>query len=335
LLREIIFTGSATEANNLAVRGVISQLGDSVSKLISGSGLRPHMVTTTIEHKSILEPIRDLEDASLIDATYVKPNKEGIINPQDVAAALRSETILVSIMYANNEIGTIQPIAQIARIIKNFREANNQKNVMPLFHTDAVQAAGYLDMGTDSLGVDLLTISGHKIYGPKGIGALYIREGIKIKPLIMGGGQEYGMRSGTESVPLIVGLGKAVEILDIWKNEKANCDKLRAMRDDVLEQLLNMPNIQLNGSREDRLPNNINISIASRNAADLLIKLSEAGICISAGSACQARGQKASHVLKAIGGDAGASFGLRVTLGKYTTKKELDFFLRKMRELLN
>jgi cysteine desulfurase len=321
-LREIIFTGSATEANNLAIFGVIKAMGHRPAKL-------PHIITTAIEHKSALAPCQELEKKGEAEVTYLKPNKEGFINAEELRQALRPDTALISVMYANNEIGTIQPIAEISEIIKEYRK-NNLK-ITPFFHCDAVQAAGFLDMDAQKLGVDLMVVSGHKIYGPKGIGALYVREGVKIQPLAYGGEQEYGMRPGTEAVSLIVGLGKATEITARWKSDKNNLEKILKLRNYLIDELLKIPGIQLNGSRENRLPNNANIALAGYNMDSLLINLFEKGICVSSGAACGARGREPSYVIFAISGDRKRAISsLRITLGRETNKKEIDLFLEKL-----
>src|SRR3989338_6805624 len=212
---EIIFTSGGTESDNLAIFGV-SEAASSSSKsdfrsakksdFFPGEAAKPHIITTKFEHHAVLRPFEELEKGGF-DVTYLDVGEDGIVNPEDVRKALRSETILVSVMYANNEIGTIQPIAEIGKIIKEYRTSH-----FPYFHTDACQAAGYLDLNVNNLGVDLMTVNGSKIYGPKGAGFLYKRGGVKIKPQIIGGGQEIRMRSGTENIPLIVGLAKAFEI---------------------------------------------------------------------------------------------------------------------------
>ena len=205
--RELVLTGGATEANNLAVFGVVRAVTVEARK--TNPDFVPHIITSSIEHKAILEPCAQLEKEGA-EVTYIKVGKEGIVDPKDVEAALKENTVLVSIMYANNEIGTIQPIMEIAQAIRSYKlKAQSYKLV---FHTDAVQAFQYLDCNVEKLGVDLMTLSAHKIYGPKGIGALYVKKGTPLMPLIMGGGQEEGRRGGTENVPAIVGFAKAVEI---------------------------------------------------------------------------------------------------------------------------
>jgi cysteine desulfurase len=348
VLREIIFTGSATEANNLAIRGIVAgarkaaNLKHAVHVAIDEedfgrptSEKLPHIITSAIEHKSVFATVKDLEKRGEITATYLKPDRDGIVHAEDVVAALRPETILVSIMYANNEIGTIQPLREIATAISEFRIKNYELRIahslIPFLHTDAVQAVGFLESDVKRLGVDMMTISGHKIYGPKGIGALYIREEVLpyVDPMITGGGQEYHLRSGTEAVPLIAGLGAAAKFVGEWKGNKSNIVKIIELRDWLIEQLREKFGAELNGASGDkRLPNNINIYLSGKDSQLLIIKLSEAGICVSAASACLARGQEPSHVLYAIGRNAKQSdSSIRITLGRDTTKGDLDAFL--------
>lgn len=340
-LREIIFTGSATEANNLAINLVKSDLTNDV---------KPHVITTAIEHESVLEPIRALEKRGMIQATYLTPDKEGLISPVTVYDALRPETVLVSIGYANNEIGVIQDISHIAKIIQEWKNAkmtndelrvlqksipHNSKFVPPVFHTDAAQATQFLDMNVDRLGVDMMTLSGHKIYGPKGIGALYVRDGVPLTPLVYGGGQEYGIRSGTENVPFIAGFAKAIELVE-REDYKIYSKEIKKLRNYIAEKIKEIfPPSFINGSIEHRLPNNINICFPNTSSEILLIGLSERGVYVSTGAACSARAQKPSHVLRAIGrSEKDARSSIRVTLGKYTKKKEIDFFIKALVEII-
>ncbi len=324
-LREIFFTGSATEANNLAIFGVVKALKRTP---------KPRIITTVIEHKSVLAPCQELEKRGEAEITYLKVSKEGFVNVEELKQAMRPETALVSVMYANNEIGSIQPIAEISEIIKKYRKDKLESGIKektPFFHCDAVQAAGFFDLDAQKLGVDLMTVSGHKIYGPKGIGALYVREGVKIQPLTYGGEQEYGMRPGTEAVSLIVGLGKAAEITVQWKSDKNNLKKISKLRDYLIDKLLKIPEVRLNGSAENRLPNNVNIALAGYDPDSLLVNLFEEGICVSSGAACGARGREPSYVIYAVSRDRKrAVSSLRVTLGRETTKEEIDLFLEKL-----
>jgi len=254
---EIIFTSGGTEANNLAIQGVVSAFGTPTSKL----GL-PHIITSAIEHSSVRDVVRALKEQDAIDLTEIGVDKEGVILLDELKDAIKENTVLVSVMQANNEIGTIEPIAEIAKIIRNFKKKNNTK--LPLLHTDACQAGNYLELNVERLGIDLMTLNGGKVYGPKGIGALFVRRGVVLKPTIYGGGQENGLRSGTENVAGIVGFAKALSIAQAMREKENN--RLSVMRDDFFTQLKKiLPDAEINGSLTQRLPNNINISIRDPN----------------------------------------------------------------------
>lgn len=304
---EIVFTGSATEATNLAIFGTMKAV--KIQK--------PHIITSQIEHPSVLESFRELEKRG-IEVTYLPINKDGIVEIEELKKALKPETVLVSIMYANNEVGTIQPIAEIADLIK-------KTNPKILFHTDAVQAANFLDCDVKKLGVDLLTISSHKIYGPKGVGALFVKRGTPIIPIIYGGGHERGLRSGTENVPGIVGLGQAIKEIKNPKLKLQNI-RIRQFRDKLIKTILKIiPNSRLNGSLTQRLPNNVNISFDGVEGEAIVIALNQKGIAASTGSACSSGNLEPSHVLLALGlSDEAAHGSLRLTLGRHNTAKDLE-----------
>ena len=306
---EIIFTGSATEANNLAIFGIV--------RAWQKKGKRLHLITTEIEHHAVLEPCKILEKEG-VEVSYLPVDKEGLIRISDFKKAIARNTILVSVMYANNEIGTIQPIAEIGKLLKKSKI---------LFHTDAVQAVNYLNCDVQKLGVDLLTLSSHKIYGPKGVGALYVRKGTEILPIIYGGGQETGVRSGTENVPAIVGLGAAIKEI---KNQKLKIKNLKKLRNKLIDGILkNIPDVKLNGSSEHRLPNNANFTIRGAEGESMVIALDGEGIAASTGSACSSRSLEPSHVLLALGlSHEGAHSSLRLTLGRYTTENEINQVLK-------
>lgn len=340
--REIIFTGSATEANNLALRGAIGKYISGNRPRISGNQ-RPRLIVSAIEHESVLETAKDLERDG-IEAIYLPVDKNGIVDLKKLKSALNEWTILVSVMCANNEIGTIQPIAEIAKIIKAFRVEGSGR---PPFHTDAVQAFQYLDCGADKFGVDLMTLSAHKIYGPKGIGALYIRhpstDNRKLSPIITGGGQEFGLRSGTENVPAIVGFAEAVELA--VKNRDKEFKRIAELRNHFWEGLkkiypkaqLNIGGNQLLDQRPSAvLPNILNVYFPGHEAQDLLTKFDLAGIAASSGSACSARSIKPSHVLKALGyPEKRIRNSIRFSLGRPTTKAEIDEALKRIVEIFN
>jgi len=370
--REIIFTGSATEANNLALRGAlkgfrVSGLGSSVKKSLNPSGytLTPRIIVSAIEHESILETARDLEKEGA-EIIYLPVSKKGIINLKKLKEFLNERTILVSVMYANNEIGTIQPISEIAKIISDFRKqmTNNKEQIAknksirhkplainhwPLLHTDAVQAFQFLDCDVKKLGVDLMTLSGHKIYGPKGVGALYIANrvlglGSNVKkslnpsdytltPIITGGGQEFGLRSGTENIPLIVGFAEAVELAT--NNRAKEAKRIGALRDYLWKGIKNMcPKAERNGDTKKVLPNFLNVYFPDYNAADLLVRLDLAGIAVSAGSACSARSSEPSYVIEALGlKGKRSSRSIRITLGRQTSRRDIDTALKIIKNI--
>jgi cysteine desulfurase len=309
---EIIFTGSATEADNLAIQGLTK---------------KGHIVTTQIEHDAVLETCKNLEKQGA-EVTYLPVDKEGLVQASDIERALRPNTILVSVMYANNEIGTVQPVAEIGQVIKTKNREQGTKNKI-YFHTDAVQAANFLDCDVEKLGVDLLTLSAHKIYGPKGVGALYVRKGTPLEPLIFGGGHEYGLRSGTENIPGIVGFGEAISEIQNPKSKIQNI-RIRQLRDKTIKTILKLiPDARLNGSLAKRLPNNINFSFKGAEGEAIVIALDQKGIEASTGSACSSKSLEPSHVLTALGlSEIEAHTSLRITLGRFTTVQEIDKLLK-------
>lgn len=297
---EIIFTSGGTEADNLAIKGV--------ARALKGRGT--HIVTTAFEHHAVLESCQALESEGF-SVTYLKPNTDGLISPADVEQAITSDTVLVSVMYANNEVGTVQPIAEIGRICRNQR--------VP-FHTDAVQAAGELPLNVHELQVDLLTLSAHKVYGPKGAGALYVRTGTRLRPIIAGGGQEHERRAGTENVAALVGFAAALENA----HTPAETARVLALREMLIDGLLAIPDSRLHGSRTQRLANNVNVGFAGVPGETLLLALDLSGIAVSTGAACSAGAVEPSHVLQSMGYPRiRAQEALRLTLGRYTTKAEI------------
>jgi cysteine desulfurase len=312
-LKEVVFTGSGTESINLAIKGVA----------FANKSKGNHIITSQIEHHAVLHTCEFLEKNGF-EVTYLKVDKFGLVNPKELEAAITDKTILVSIMYANNEIGTIEPIAEIGKICR-------QKKVY--FHTDACQAVGFLDLKVSNLNVDLLTLNGSKVYGPKGVGILYLKEGIEIEPLIHGGGQEFSIRSGTENVPSIIGFAKALTIAQ--ENAKKESDRLIKLRDELISSLLKIPKTRLNGHSTERLPNNVNISFLDVEGEAMLLYLNEKGVYASTGSACTSKSLETSHVLKAIGLPYEASHGsLRFSLGKHTTLGEIKYLLRIMPKIV-
>ena len=299
---EILFTSGGTESNNMALYGVAKK--------------KPHsqIITSSIEHDAILEPCKKLVRDGF-DVIYLPVDNFGVIDLSVLKSSLSEKTCLVSIMFGNNEVGTIEPIAQIAQLC-------NEQNIP--FHTDAIQAVGKISIDVKKLGVDLLSMSSHKINGPKGIGALYIRKGIDIDPIILGGGQEHGLRSGTENVANIVGFGKACELAKL--NLSDNISHIKKLRDDLVAKILReIPGVILNGHAENKLPNNAHFTFLGVAGEDLIIKLDEYGIAASTGSACSMHTQKASHVLQAMGFSHEQITGsLRLTLGLFNNQQQID-----------
>lgn len=315
---EIIFTAGGTEANNLAIYGVMSQFPQA------------NMVTSSIEHDSVLMPSRQFQTAE----ASVKP--DGRIDLDDLEAKINDKTVLVSIMYANNEIGTIQPIRNVAKIVEKIRAQRREaKNTLPLyFHTDACQAANYLDLHVHRLGVDLMTLNGGKIYGPKQSGVLYKSGKVMLRPLILGGGQENGLRSGTENVAGIVGFAKALDLAQA-KREQETIQQRELSKNLMTEIEKNIPNALINGSREYRLPNNVHVTFAGQDNERLLMALDEAGIQCAAGSACSASKEEASHVLMALGlTEAEARGSLRFTLGQHTKNADIEYLVKNLQKIL-
>ncbi len=310
---EIYFTSGGSESDNWAI------IGTAFAKRSKGN----HLITTKIEHHAVLHTIEYLEKKHGFTATYLDVDQEGLVNPEDLKKALTPETILVSVMLANNEIGTIQPVADLVQITKEY-------DPKIYFHTDAVQALGTIPLDVQALGVDLLTITAHKAYGPKGVGALYIKKGVVIDNLIHGGGQEKGKRAGTENVAGIVGFGKAAELFTADVVERNL--KIKELRDHLINRATaEIEGIVINGSLEHRLPGNSNFSVKRIEGEALILSLDHYGIAASSGSACTSGSLDPSHVLLAIGLDHGTAHGsLRVSLGKDNTKEEIDFFIDKL-----
>lgn len=311
---EIYFTAGGSEGDNWALK----EIADTYSK--KGR----HIITTKLEHHGILHTCEYLEHHGF-RVTYLDVDEYGCVRPEQVEQAIRRDTILISVMFANNEIGTIQPIAEIGAIARRY-------NI--LFHTDAVQAYGQIPIDVDCLYVDLLTASGHKFRGPKGTGFLYVREGVRLQSLIHGGAQEKGLRAGTENVPGIVGLATAAYIADATMEQRIQYET--KIRDYMIGELLtSIPYSRLNGHPEQRLPNNINISFQFVDGGALLIMLDTLGICASGGSACTSASKEPSHVLKAIGvTDELARGTVRLTIGEETTKKDADYVIACIREIV-
>jgi cysteine desulfurase len=302
---EIVFTSGGTESDNLALRGVAEAYRHKGN----------HIVTTAIEHHAVLRTCKALEDMGFF-VTYLPVDEHGLVSPEQVAEAVNERTILVSVMHANNEIGTIEPIAEIVRAVK-------EKRPDTIVHTDAVQTVGHIPVDIQELGVDLLSFSAHKFYGPKGIGGLFVRKGVRLVPQITGGGQERNRRSGTENVAAIVGMAKALELA--VEEMPTELPRLQALRDELITGVLSrIPETRLNGHPTLRLPHNANFSFRGIEGEALLLQLDLNGIAASSGSACSSGSLEPSHVLLALGLDYELAIGsLRITLGRFTTREHI------------
>lgn len=311
---EIYFTSGGSEGDNWALK----EIAEAYRK--KGT----HIITTKIEHHGILHTGQYLEERGF-QITYLDVDESGIVQPEKIKQAIRKDTILISVMFANNEIGSIQPIKEIGALARAYGI---------IFHTDAVQAYGQIPIDVEGLQIDLLTASGHKFRGPKGTGFLYVRNGIRIKSFLHGGAQEQGLRAGTENVPGIVGLATAAYLSDAMLQHKIKQET--ALRDYMIRELLTIPYSRLNGHPTKRLPNNINVSFQFINGQTLLLMLDSLGICASGGSACNSASASPSHVLKAIGlPDFLASGTIRLTIGEETTKKDADYVIACIRDIVN
>jgi len=319
----VYFTSGATESDNWAILGLIRAI------LRDNSGFKPHIIISAVEHEAVIEPVRRLVKDGLAESTYLKVDKNGLVSPEDLKKSIKANTVLVSVMLANNEIGSIQPLTKLAQVIA---EANSSRKRRILFHTDATQAPAYVECNVKKLGVDLMSLSAHKIYGPKGVGALYVGSGIKLEPLVYGGGQQQGARSGTYNVAGIVGFGKAVEIVSDKKERSEDIKRIKELRDYLVKQVLvKVPRSSLNGSLKDRLPNNASFIFPGVEGESVVLMLSRHGICASTGSACSSGSLEPSHVLLAIGVPIEHAHGsLRLTLGRFTKKSDIEALLKHL-----
>lgn len=309
---EIFFTSGGTEANNLAIQGIARALSSKGS----------HIITSSVEHHAVLDVVEYLGNTGF-NVTFLPVDEYGMVDPEDVKKALTDETILVSIMAANNEVGTIQPFEEIGRICK-------EKGVY--FHTDAVQTIGYLPFNLQEQPIDSLSLSAHKFYGPKGVGALYVRRKTKIKQLAFGGGQERKLRPGTENIPGIVGLGRAIELAE---EEREKNNSISQLRDRLIEGLLEVEDVKLNGHPAKRLPGNVNVTAYYVEGESILLSLDLKGIAASSGSACTSGSLEPSHVLMAMGFDHQSAHGsLRLTLGKDNTRQDVEYTIKSFKEVV-
>lgn len=311
---EIFFTSCGSESDNWAIRSVCERLAAKGKK---------HIITTVFEHHAVLHTCQALEKQGF-EVTYLPVYENGIVKPEDVKNAIRQDTAMVTVMYANNEIGTIQPIEEIAKVCR-------EKNV--IFHTDAVQAVGHVEIDVHKQGIDMLSVSGHKIHAQKGVGALYVKKGIAMTNLIHGGAQERNKRAGTENVPAIMGFAKAMEIACSGIEERK--DKITVMRNRLIDGILKLPRTRLNGDRDKRLPGNVNISIEGVEGESLLLMLDINGICASSGSACTSGSLDPSHVLLSLGLKHEVAHGsLRLSIDEETTDEDIDYILKVVPEVV-
>jgi len=325
--KEIIFTGSATESNNLALKGA----------MFANKNRGKHLIISSIEHACVMESAAWLERQGF-EVSRLKVDKYGMVDPADVSAAIRPDTILVSVMHANNEIGTIEPIAEIGKICRDkgvfFERSEKQGRTWPYFHTDAAQSFGKIEIDVVKMNIDLLTASSQKIYGPKGAACLYVRQGVKIEPILHGGGQESGIRSSTVNVPAIYGFAQAGLIAQ--KEMAKEAARQMKLRDKMIAQILkNIPHSYLNGHPQKRLPNNINVRFDYVEGESMIIQLDINGIAASTGSACSSAKLTASHVLTAIGLAPQAAHGsLRLSIGRWTKESDINYVLKILPKII-
>jgi len=346
---EIIFTASGTESNNLAIQGIVGcwtpeiRVSNTRRHGSNFSEFVPHIVTTNIEHPSVLETVRALTKRGMITSTIVPVEESGVIDPKKIKSAITENTVLVSVMYANNEIGTVQPIAEIAKEIRHYRKTARSVKFSrvlgaPFFHIDAVQAVNYIPINVEKLGVDLLTFSGAKVEGARGSGVLWKRKDVPLTPIMHGGEQEFGLRPGTENTGAITSLGKALQAIN--KTQEKEIKRLTALRDYFFRELNKRKifkecGVVVNGSLEYRLANNINITFPKIPSELLVLELSAKGVMVSSKSACQSSKSEGSYVISAIRPEIPKDIGgLRFSLGKNITKKEINYTLKSLAEIL-
>ncbi len=319
--QELVFTSGATEANNMAIKGV-------TSFALANMNEKPHLITTEIEHHSVYKVVKKMESYGIIEATYVKPNKDGMVSVDDIVSAIKANTILVSVVFVSNEIGSVLPIREIGKAIADINAKNGGVHGKIYFHTDAVQALKHFNCHVEKLGVDLMTISSHKIYGPKGIGALYIKSGTKLDNLMEGGSQEYGLRPGTQNSVGIIGFAEAVKLLGDFEARQKAGQEIRKLSDLLLDEVKKL-GFEVNGPvGEDRAPDNVNFTIKGQDQDTIIAKLDLAGFAVSTGSACVSGSSEPSNAILALNkGYKDSSATVRVTLGKQNTIKEIESFL--------
>ena len=329
---EVVFVSGATESDNLALLGTVRTFKKN------HPNIRPHIVVSAIEHAAVVATSEWLVREG-IEVSVLPVDQDGFVSPKDLRKILRPETVLVSVMYVNNEIGTIQPITEIAKEIRHFRKMQTKNHgvknsAYPLFHTDATQALNYLPVNVEKLGVDLLSFNGSKLYGPKGIGALYVKRKTPIESILFGGDQEFGLRPGTESVSTICAFAEAARYANAIREKESK--RLIKLRDQCIEKILQLPHdIRINGSVENRLPNNINFTVNGYGSDLVVLYLDAQGVFVSSKSACKSTDPESSHVIRALGyNDPGDTGSVRMTLGRGTTKQDLDYTVRALAHVL-
>jgi len=334
---DVYFTSGATESDNMAIFGVVRAYQPQyygLSGQLRGKDQKfvPHIVTTQIEHDAILEPSRVLEKAG-VEVTFLSVNNKGLVDLGEIKKAIKPNTVLISVMYVNNEIGTIEPIEEIGKLIK---ELNQDRDTKIIFHTDATQAPSYVDCDVKKLNVDLMSLSGHKIYGPKGVGIIYIKKDTLFSPMVFGGHQQENVRPGTYNVSGIVGLGAAVELLLDKKAQKNENTKIQKLRDHLIDEITKqVPDTIINGDLKKRTPNNVNFIFKGVEGESVVLMLSEKGIASSTGSACSSGSLDPSHVLIAIGVKPELAHGsLRFTLGRFTTKEDIEEVIKELPKIV-
>ncbi len=325
---EILFTSGATEAINLAHKGLVEANSQK------HPDKTPHIITSSIEHKAVIETCKHLGKLKLAEVTYLPVDKNGLVKIDDIRKAIRPETLLVSVMYVNNEVGSVQPIKEIGKMIKEVNTSRFKNHLLPVyFHTDATQAIQYLDCQVRELGVDLLSLSGHKFYAPKGVGALYFKKGVPLVRQQDGGEQEYHLRAGTENVPYIVGLGKAIEI--VQKDRQRSLRKINNLKERLITGVLKIPGVKLVGDTKENAPHIATFLVKGVEGEAMMLLLSEKGIAASSGSACTSGLLEPSHVLLAMGYRPEEAHGsLRFSLGKDNTEEEIDYVVEVLPKII-
>ncbi len=328
--KHIIFTAGATEADTLALLGVVNQFKKEFK-------IKPHVIISAIEHSAIYDLASSLYADGDIELTILPVDNAGLINPKDLRDKINPHTAFISVHYANNEIGIIEPIREIAKEIRHYKRHNNPNSNYPVFHTDASQAPNYLDLKVDPLGVDLMTLSSSKIYGPKGVGALYVKQGIKLIPLYVGGNQEFGIRAGTENVPLIFGFTLALKIAQKIKDRESK--RLLSLKKYFISKLKSVgTDVEMNNTTENTLPNIINFTLSKFRSEVIVLYLDSTGISVGLRSACKSTDEEVSHVLRAIGKDEnvlGEIGSIRVSMGRSTTKANVDTLIKELKNTIS